>query len=129
MDKWLDDYDATTIAATQITIAAAITAFLVPFLGVTPIDLSLPVVASMAILGGIGTGIAYIWNTRIIQTWGATLASTVTYATPVIGVTLGVLILNETLHWNEPVGAALVILGILTSQGRLSRFLSVRARK
>lgn len=123
------DYDATTIAATQITIAAAITAFLVPFLGLTPIDLSLPVVASMAILGGIGTGIAYIWNTRIIQTWGATLASTVTYATPVIGVTLGVLILNETLHWNEPVGAALVILGILTSQGRLSRFLSVRARK
>jgi threonine/homoserine efflux transporter RhtA len=76
-------------------------------------------VASMVVLGGIGTGIAYIWNTRIIRTWGATLASTVTYVTPVVGVTLGVLVLHETLHWNEPVGAALVILGILTSQGYL----------
>ncbi len=113
------DHDATTIAATQITIAAVIAALLVPFLGFTPIELSPPVVASMVVLGGIGTGIAYIWNTRIIRTWGATLASTVTYVTPVVGVTLGVLVLHETLHWNEPVGAALVILGILTSQGYL----------
>lgn len=59
------------------------------------------------------------WNTRIIHAWGATLASTVTYLTPLVGVTLGILVLGESLHWNEPVGAALVILGILTSQGRL----------
>jgi drug/metabolite transporter (DMT)-like permease len=43
----------------------------------------------------------------------------VTYITPVIGVILGFLVLKETLSWHEPVGAALVILGVLLTQGRL----------
>ncbi|WIX76154.1 hypothetical protein QRX50_32400 [Amycolatopsis carbonis] len=33
-----------------------------------------------------------------------------TYLTPVVGVVLGVLVLNEPMHWNEPAGAALVVL-------------------
>jgi drug/metabolite transporter (DMT)-like permease len=36
----------------------------------------------------------------------------------VVGVALGILVLGETLHWNEPAGAALVLLGVLLSQGR-----------
>ncbi|BCJ70176.1 hypothetical protein GCM10009779_36680 [Polymorphospora rubra] len=115
-------YDPTTIAAAQVTIAAVVTAALVPFVGTTPVRWSLPVVASMIALGGIGTGVAYIWNTRIIQAWGATLASTVTYLTPVVGVSLGIVVLDEPVHWHGPVGAMLVILGILTSQNRLGRF-------
>lgn len=119
-------YDATTIAASQIGVAALLTAVLMPFAGTTSVELTVPVVASVVVLGAVGTGIAYIWNTRIIQAWGATLASTVTYLTPLVGVTLGVLVLGESLHWNEPVGAALVIVGILTSQGRL-RHMTLRA--
>jgi drug/metabolite transporter (DMT)-like permease len=48
--------------------------------------------------GGIGTGIAYIWYTNVINAWGATVASTVTYLTPIGGVLLGVLLLGETVH-------------------------------
>jgi len=33
-------------------------------------------------------------------------------------VTLGVIILAESVHWNEPVGALLVIAGILIGQQR-----------
>ncbi|MEV0731589.1 DMT family transporter [Polymorphospora sp. NPDC050346] len=114
-------YDPTTIAAAQVTVAAVVTAALVPFAGATPVRWSVPVVASVVVLGGIGTGVAYVWNTRIIQAWGATLASTVTYLTPVVGVSLGIVVLGEPLRWNGPVGAALVILGILTSRSRAGR--------
>ena len=49
-------------------------------------------------------------------------ASTVTYLTPVVGVTFGALFLGESVHWNEPVGGLIVILGIVASQGLLERF-------
>ncbi len=71
----------------------------------------------MAALGILGTGLAYIWMTRVIHQWGAARASTVTYLTPVVGVLLGMLVLGETVHWHEPVGGAVVILGILLAQG------------
>ena len=84
--------------------------------------LSVPIVLSMLILGGAGTGIAYVWNTRIVGAWGAVNGAAVTYLTPIVGVVLGIIVLHEPLRWNEPVGAVLVILGVLTAHGRLRRF-------
>jgi EamA-like transporter family len=69
--------------------------------------------------GGLAAA-GYIRNTGIVVSWGATTASTVTYLIPVVGVVLGVLLLSETLTWNEPAGAVIVILGILTAQNRLA---------
>ncbi|MEE6272824.1 DMT family transporter [Georgenia wangjunii] len=113
------DYDPTTIAASQVGVAAVIMLVLAPAVAATPVALTVPVTASIVVLGAVGTGLAYVWNTTIIRAWGAAPASTVTYLTPVVGVALGVLVLGEELHWNEPVGAVLVILGVLVSQGRL----------
>ena len=39
--------------------------------------------------------------------------------TPIIAVILGVLLLNEQLHWYEPVGGVIVILGAAISQGSI----------
>ncbi len=60
-----------------------------------------------------------MWNQNVVRAWGATRASTVTYITPVVGVVLGIVVLGEVLVWNEPVGAALVIVGVLLAQRRL----------
>jgi drug/metabolite transporter (DMT)-like permease len=43
----------------------------------------------------------------------------VTYITPIIAVILGVLLLNEKLHWYEPVGGVIVVLGAAISQGSI----------
>jgi drug/metabolite transporter (DMT)-like permease len=43
----------------------------------------------------------------------------VTYITPIIAVVLGVVLLNEQLHWYEPVGGVIVILGAAISQGSI----------
>lgn len=112
-------YDAVVISAVEISLAAVIMLLLSPFIALQPVSLDLPVVLSMLALGALGTGVAYIWMTMIVDTWGPTAASTVTYLTPLVGVVLGILILGEVLHWNEPVGGVVVILGILVAQGKL----------
>lgn len=108
-----------TYAFVNIGLAAAIMVVLSPLIARQPIRLDVPIVLSLLALGILGTGFAYIWNINVLRAWGPTGASTVTYVTPVVGVLLGVLVLGETLSWNEPVGALLVIVGILFAQRRI----------
>jgi len=103
-----------------IGMAAVIMAALTPVLVLTPVELDGPIISSLLALGCLGTGIAYVWNQNTVRAWGPTRASTVTYITPVVGVILGVLVLGETVSWNEPVGALVVFLGILLAQDRLA---------
>ncbi|MFI8203581.1 DMT family transporter [Streptomyces sp. NPDC085937] len=72
--------------------------------------------ASVVILGTVGTGFAYLWNTRLILAWGAARASSVTYVMPCVGMVFGSLFLAETITWNGIAGTALVTLGWLMSR-------------
>jgi drug/metabolite transporter (DMT)-like permease len=110
---------AVQVATVQVSIGAVIMLVLAPWIAHAPVRISWPVGASIAALGIAGTGLAYVWNTRVVAAWGATNASAVTYLTPVVGVALGIAVLRETLSWNEPLGAIVVITGIAVSQGRL----------
>jgi drug/metabolite transporter (DMT)-like permease len=107
-------------ATLQVGIAAVIALAVAPWTATAQVRLSPAVVGSVFALGALGTGIAYVWNTGIIASWGAAGASTVTYLTPIVGVVLGVVVLSEPLTWNEPAGAVIVIVGILTAQKRLA---------
>jgi drug/metabolite transporter (DMT)-like permease len=109
-------YDAVTLSSVQLAMAAGVVLLIAPFDARGPIALNLPVVSSVVALGILGTGIAYVWYTRVLRDWGPVRASTVTYLAPVVGVVLGVLVLGETVQWYEPVGGLIVIAGIVTSQ-------------
>lgn len=109
------------MATTQIT-AAAIT--LLPLYlvdGIANDQYRVGPVLSMVALGVLGTGYAYIWNFRIIAAAGSSIASSVTYLTPVVAVLVGWIFLGESISWNEPAGGALVILGAAISQGRFQK--------
>ena len=106
-------------ASSYIGLAAIVMLLLTPIVFAQPPQLSPQVVGAVALLGILGTGLAYIWNQNTLQAWGPTRASTVTYITPVVGVLLGIVVLGERLTWNEPVGALVVFLGILLVQDRL----------
>lgn len=110
-----------SFAFTYIALAATVMLVLSPVIAVGPVEWSPWVIASMLMLGCLGTGVAYIWNQNALRAWGPTRASTVTYITPVVGVVLGMVVLGEPLAWNEPVGALIVFLGILLAQDRLRR--------
>ena len=108
-----------TFAFLNIGIAGFIMLLMTPVIAWTPVQLNPAIVGGLLTLGILGTGVAYIWNINVLRAWGPTAASTVTYVTPVVGVALGVLVLREVLSWNEPVGAVLVLIGILFAQRRI----------
>ena len=74
-------------------------------------------VAAIVTLGALGSGVAYLLYYKILDVVGSAIASSVTYITPVIAVILGVILLGENLHWYEPTGGVIVILGAAISQG------------
>ena len=109
-------------AATTQLIMAAIT--LLPFYlydGISQDNYRPVNIFAMLALGILGSGFAYIWNFSIIAAAGSSIASSVTYLTPVVAVFVGWLFLGEVIVWHEPVGALLVILGAAVSQGRFKR--------
>lgn len=108
------------LAAMQVGIGAVLFGLATPWVAATRTpELTTRVVVSMLLLGCVGTGIAYIFNNNVVRSMGATTASMVTYINPVVSVTLGVIVLSEAVHWNEPIGALLVIGGILLGQDRV----------
>ena len=76
-------------------------------------------IIGMLALGALGSGIAYLLSTRIVIQAGATAASSVGYITPLFSVVAGALVLGEPLAWYQPVGGAIVLLGVAISQGRV----------
>jgi drug/metabolite transporter (DMT)-like permease len=87
-------------------------------------EVTLTAVTSVVILGAFGSGLAYILYYRIIKQVGSAVANSVTYLTPLVATVLGLLLLGEKLHWYEPVGAVVVIIGALISQGRFNQLLA-----
>ena len=83
-------------------------------------------IIAMLCLGIFGSGFAYIWNFSVTAAAGSAIGSTVTYITPVVAVIVGWLYLNEEIAWHEPVGALVVIIGALLSQGRLNRWVNIK---
>jgi len=76
---------------------------------------------SVAVLGIFGTGIAYTLYYPLLKQVGSAVSSSVTLITPLIAVTLGVVLLNEKLKWYEPVGGLIIIFGAAVAQGIFKR--------
>jgi drug/metabolite transporter (DMT)-like permease len=109
-------------AATVQIVAAAITLLpLYLYDGVAQDSFRVGPILAMVVLGAVGTGFAYIWNFSIIASAGSSIASTVTYVTPVVAVFVGWLFKGELISWNQPLGAAVVVLGAAISQGRFHK--------
>ena len=113
------DYSASSLAATQITCSAVL---LLPFTFLSnPLHSHWTLKSSLGMLalGSIGTGFAYIWNFRNIRLAGSTVASTVTYITPVVATTLGVIFLKEPFKISQIFGGVLVLISAALVQRRI----------
>ena len=108
-------------ATIQLCMAAITLLPLYLFDGIAEENYRLTPLLAMLALGVLGSGFAYIWNFSIIAAAGGSIASTVTYVTPVVAVIVGWIFLGEQITWHEPIGAVFVILGAAMTQGRLKR--------
>jgi len=113
-----------SIATGQVLLGAL---FLLPLVavqamlggGAVTFPVSAATIVAMLALGGLGSGVAYVLSTHIVAVAGGTVASSVTYVTPLFAVGAGFLLLNEPLSWHQPIGGAIVLAGVALSQGRL----------
>lgn len=108
------------LAAAQLLCATAVLALFTPFAPGPTAGIGAGGVLGILVLGILGSGLAYVLNYAILRAAGATTASTVTYLIPVFSTVLGAVVLSEAVHWNQPVGAAVLLAGIAISQGRLA---------
>lgn len=119
----LKDLNPIHIASVSLT-SSAVTMVILTMIFEPPIQIPvLPITWFAAIwMGVIGLSLAYYANFYLMNSWGATRTSLVTYIIPISAITLGVLILGERPSWHVFVGGALIIGGIALVNVRLRAF-------
>jgi drug/metabolite transporter (DMT)-like permease len=98
-----------SLATAQLLCATAMLAVVAPFAGTPSFALDAGQVSGLLVLGVLGSGLAYVLTHSIIRAAGPTTFSLVTYVIPIFSTILGVTILSESVTWNEPAGAAIVL--------------------
>lgn len=66
---------------------------------------------SVAFIGAVGTGVAFVIMATLVGSVGSTRASMATYLIPVVAMVLGVVVRDEHVGWIAVVGVVLVVVG------------------
>lgn len=102
-------YSGMALAAAQVTIAAVALLPIALFAGSTRGTPSLDAVVFLTILGVFGSGFAFVWNLQVLESAGSTIASSVTYITPLVAALLGFIVLGERLDLLQILGVIIVV--------------------
>lgn len=106
----------TVLSASQLVAATGLTALTLPLdTAAAPTWSGIPW-ASLAILGVVGTGLAYVVNYALIRTEGPVGASVVTYLVPIASLALGFVLLDESAPVPALLGVAVVLVGVWASR-------------
>lgn len=102
------------VQATMVVLTAEIIAWIAAPAVERPFAVpALPVTwFALAWLGLLGSCVAYLLYFYLINAWGATRASLVTWVFPIIGLLLGIVFLDEIADWRLFVGSVLIVGGI-----------------
>ncbi|WP_418955874.1 DMT family transporter [Streptomyces tritici] len=107
-----------SLAGSQVGLATLQLAVVTPLFTTVPDSVELLPLLSVLALGALGTGYAMLLQYGVVAEVGPTTAAMVTYFIPVIATAAGVALLDESLTWNTPVGAAVVLAGAALTQTR-----------
>lgn len=112
------DLSPTVLSAGQLVAASGLTALALPLDTAGVPGWAPGPWAALAVLGVVGTGLAFVVNYALIRSEGAVGASVVTYLVPVASVGLGFVVLGETLPAWTVAGVAGVLAGVWLSRSR-----------
>jgi drug/metabolite transporter (DMT)-like permease len=122
--RYLRRVDPLTVAGGSLMIGG-LTILPITLLAVRPLpspaSVSLESGLAVVVLALLNTVVAYFLFYHLIDTWGATRTTLVTYTMPPVGVTLGAIFLDEIVDWKIVVGAALILGGIVATNWRRKR--------
>jgi drug/metabolite transporter (DMT)-like permease len=83
-----------------------------PEVGLIRTPQTITTLAIIGWMGILGAGLANLLFYSLLAVWGVTRTSLITYLMPVIGVTLGIVLLGETLDVRLVIATSLVVSGI-----------------
>ncbi|MDD1063763.1 DMT family transporter [Streptomyces cocklensis] len=106
------------VSASQLLLGTVQLLVVTPFFTSMPDSWPAKSVLSVLALGALGTGVAFLIQYGLVAEKGPTIGAMVTYLIPIVATTAGVTLLGETLHWNEPVGAVVILVGAALTQRR-----------
>ncbi|CAM5325003.1 DMT family transporter [Streptomyces xanthochromogenes] len=107
-----------SLIGSQLGVATLQLALVTPLFAGFPRSFPVVPLLAVAALGALGTGLAVLVQYGLVNEVGPTTAQMVTYFIPVIATAAGVAVLGESLGWNTPVGAAVVLAGAALTQSR-----------
>lgn len=110
-----------SMSAAQLTLGTGQLLLVTPFFTSMPQGYPARSVLSVLALGALGTGFAFLIQYGLVAEKGPTIGSMVTYLIPIVATAAGALLLGESLSWNEPVGAAVILAGAALTQRRPRR--------
>lgn len=106
------------MSASQLALGTLQLLVVTPFFTSMPTAFPAKSVLSVLALGALGTGVAFLVQYGLVAEKGPTIGAMVTYLIPIVATAAGVLLLGESLHWNEPVGAVVILIGAALTQRR-----------
>ncbi|MBY8882339.1 DMT family transporter [Actinacidiphila acidipaludis] len=106
------------MSASQLLLGTLQLLVVTPFFTSMPTSYPVKSVLSVLALGALGTGIAFLIQYGLVAEKGPTIGAMVTYLIPIVATAAGVLLLGESLSWNEPVGAVVILVGAALTQRR-----------
>ena len=116
--KHFAGYDPILAPSAQLMTVAM---YLLPFgyfsSEVAILEISLNTILSIAVLGVIGTGLAFLVYFKLLSTAGASYVSSSTFILPIYGIVLGTVFLHETITAWMLVGAATILVGVAFANG------------
>jgi drug/metabolite transporter (DMT)-like permease len=86
-----------------------------------------PALGAILELGVLGSAAAYLLYFWLVRHVGPTRTTLVTYLLPCTALLWGALFLHETIAWNTLAGLAVILLGIMTTNGTLDSLLHRRS--
>jgi drug/metabolite transporter (DMT)-like permease len=118
--RTLSGTDSSNLAmsASQLMLGTVQLLVVTPFFTSMPSSYPAKCVLSVLALGALGTGVAFLIQYGLVAEKGPTIGSMVTYLIPIVATAAGALLLGESLSWNEPVGAVVILVGAALTQRR-----------
>jgi drug/metabolite transporter (DMT)-like permease len=111
--KNLQQISPVVVATGQLLVAGIVVSILAVALeDFSQQSLTQTTIVSLFWLGLLGSCLAYILYFYVLRNWGPTRTTMVTYLLPVVGVTAGVLILDEAIDWRLVAGGLLILSGV-----------------
>lgn len=105
-----------------LTMQVAALVYTLPLVLITGVPTRVPsaqAIAMMAILGVMGTAVAYLLYFSLIRNVGASRTTVVTYLLPCTALIWGVTLQHETVSWNTLAGLLLILLGTMVTNSTL----------